>query len=180
MGVGYCAQAMILLTGLYHDADPGRRAELIECLQRNMEAVQVDEIHLFVEDPTALYELKSHPVINSPKVRLIAHGRRETFRDFFAYANRHLQGRAMIIANADIFFDHTLARLVGYDLSGQLLCLSRWDVQPDGTVSLFDHYDSQDAWIFEPPIRDFPCDFSLGVSGCDNRLAWEAENAGLQ
>ncbi|HXM36947.1 MAG TPA: glycosyltransferase family A protein [Pyrinomonadaceae bacterium] len=170
---------MILLTGLYYDPDPGRRAELLECLQRNIEADRLDEIHLFVEDPTVPEDLRSHPALNSAKVRLIAHGRRVTFRDLFAYATQQLPGRAVIIANADIFFDHTLARLDGYDLSGQLFCLSRWDVQPDRSVSLFDHHDSQDAWIFQAPIRDFPCDFNMGVLGCDNRLAWEAENAGL-
>jgi hypothetical protein len=172
--------AMILLTGLYEDADLSRRSELLECLKRNIENDQLDEIHLFVEEALGLDRLlNTYPLLAATKVRLIAQGRRVTYRDLFAYANRCLPERCVIIANADIFFDHTLARLGGYDLSDKLLCLSRWDVQPDGSACFFEHPASQDAWVFRAPIREFPCDFHLGVLGCDNRLAWEAEHAGL-
>jgi FkbM family methyltransferase len=170
---------MILLTGLYQDADARRSAELLECLQRNIENDRLEEIHVFVEDSIKSQPLMSHPPLTSPKIRLIQHGRRVTYRDLFANASERLAGCRVIIANADIFFDHTLACLDGYDLSGKLLCLSRWDLQPDGSARFFEHPSSQDAWIFQSPIREFPCDFHLGVLGCDNRLAWEAESAGL-
>jgi FkbM family methyltransferase len=169
---------MILLTGFYRDPDQNRRAELYECLQRNVEAERLDEIHLFLEEPLA--QLPPGPPFNSAKVQLVPHGQRVTFRDLFVYANRQLAGATVIIANADIFFDHTLARLDGYDLSGTLLCISRWDVRADGSASLFEHPGSQDAWIFRAPIRSFYCNFNLGVLGCDNRLAWEAEQVGLK
>jgi len=172
--------AMILLTGLYEDADLNRRNEFIECLKRNIENDNLDEIHLFTEEPLSLDKLLiDYPLLSAAKVRLIARGRRLTYHDLFDYANRCLQGRGVIIANADIFFDHSLARLDGYDLAGKLLCLSRWDVQSDGSAHFFNHPASQDAWIFRSPIREFPCDFYLGMPGCDNRLAWEADNAGL-
>jgi hypothetical protein len=118
--------------------------------------------------------------LRSSKVHLVVTGERVTYRALFAYANQELPGRRVIVANADIFFDHTLPRLEDYDLAGWLLCLSRWDVHTDGTWSLFDFEASQDAWIFQAPIRDVSCDFSLGILGCDNRLAWEAEHAGLR
>jgi hypothetical protein len=171
---------MILLMGFYQDADISRRGEFLECLQRNAANDRLDEIHLFIEEPLRLDQLSTvHPLLDGAKMHLIAHGRRVTYQDLFAYANRHLQGRRVIIANADIYFDHTLARLDGYDLAGKLLCLSRWDVQPDGSAYFFEHPASHDAWIFQAPIRLFPCNFHLGVLGCDNRLAWEAEHAGL-
>jgi hypothetical protein len=75
-----------------------------------------------------------------------------TYRDLFLHANRHLCGQSVVIANADMFFDETLRRLEEYDLSGKLLCLSRWDVQKDGTTCFFEHPCSQDAWIFRAPI----------------------------
>lgn len=171
---------MILLTSFYYDADASRRAELLECLRHNVEVARLDELHVFVEDAMAEKELKSHTRFSSAKVRLIPHRRRVTYRDLFDYASRELRGRRVIIANADIFFDQTLARLDGYDLSGRLLCLSRWDVQPDGSARFFEHAGSQDAWIFQSPIPAFNCDFQLGVLGCDNRLAWEAQQAGLK
>ena len=171
---------MILLSGFYREADASRRAEFQECLRRNIENNSLDEIHVFIEEPVEQSELlRENLLLAGAKVRLIAHGRRVTYRDFFAYANSRLSGRRVIVANADIYFDHTLARLDGYELAGKLLCLSRWDVWSDGSIHLFDHPASQDAWIFQAPIREIFCDFHLGVMGCDNRLAWEAEQAGL-
>src|ERR1051326_3024713 len=114
---------MILLTGLYVDADASRRVEFLECLRRNVENDQLDEIHLFVEEPGEVGKLVTeYPLLADAKIRLIAHGRRTTYQELFAYANNRLAGHRVIIANADIYFDHTLARLDGYDLAGKLLC----------------------------------------------------------
>lgn len=171
---------MILLTGFYQETNANRRAEFEECLRLNLENNWLDEIHLFIEDPVEQGRLLAeHPLLTAAKIRLVAHGQRTTFQEFFAYTNQHLAGRDVIIANANIFFDHTLARLTDYDLTNRLLCLSRWDVQADVGAQFFNQPMSQDAWIFRAPIREFRCDFHLGVPGCDNRLAWEAEHAGL-
>lgn len=171
---------MILLTGYYEDADMRRQAEFLECLRRNCENLWLDEIHLFIEDACSLDRLRAtHPAFAHAKLRLIAHGRRATYQEFFSYANRYLPGQQVLLANADIYFDHTLARLTEIDWTGQLFCLSRWDVQPDGTARFFEHPYSQDVWGFLSPLQDFSCRFPLGVRGCDNRLAWEAAQAGL-
>lgn len=171
---------MILLTGLYHEPDAGRRGELRECLRRNAANELIREIHLFIEDSVAAEDLQSDSVLSGNKLRLVPHGRRLTFRDLFDYSNRNLEGRGVIAANADIFFDDSLGLLEDYELDGKLLCLSRWDVQADGSASFFEHPASQDAWIFRAPVRGFACDFPLGVPGCENRLAWEAQRAGLK
>lgn len=170
---------MILLTGFYHDPDPLRRDELLECLKRNAANELIDEVRVFVEDATAHETISS--AIDQSKVTVVPFGRRETFRDLFDYANQHAKpGDTVIVANADIYFDKTLARLDNYDLSGKLLCLSRWDVRADGSLEFFEHPFSQDAWIFKTPLPAINCDFYLGKPACDNRLAWEAEHAGLQ
>jgi hypothetical protein len=166
-----CAKAA-LLTGHYHDTAQARRDEFLACLRRNVENQSLDEVYVLLEDG-------ARPELDHAKLRLVDHGRRVTYADLFAYANEHLHGRLVAIANADIYFDEGLARLDAVDLADTLLCLSRWDVQHDGSASLFEHGESQDAWIFDAPIRPFPCDFPLGVPGCENRLAWEAAAAGL-
>jgi hypothetical protein len=97
----------------------------------------------------------------------------------FEHANRYLNGAAVIIANADIFFDETLGLLEEEPLAGRMLCLSRWDQAADGGFRHFDRPESQDAWIFEPPVPCIAADFCFGKPGCDNRLAYEAERAGL-
>ena len=171
---------MILLTGFYDDPDPRRRGELLECLKRNAANDLIDEVRVFIEDATVLEIISATIPSNQSKVRLIPLGRRVTFRFLFDYANEILKGRTVVVANADIFFDETLGRLNGYDLNGKLLCLSRWNVQPDGSTQLLEHSYSQDAWIFQTPIPEINCDFYLGLPACDNRLAWEAEQAGLE
>lgn len=172
---------MILLTGFYLDPDSARREEFLECTRRNEANDTFDEIHVCTEYPVDLAQIRSsHPALAAPKIRLIPYGQRLTYRDLFLHANRHLCGQSVVIANADMFFDETLKRLEDYDLSGKLLCLSRWDIQKDGSACFFNHPCSQDAWIFQAPVIDFSCDFHLGVLGCDNRLAWEAKQAGLE
>jgi hypothetical protein len=172
---------VILLIGHYRDPDSRRRAELAECLRRNAAHRGLEQIRVFLEEPLdAAALVAEHPALGAPKVRLLAHGRRLTYRALFAHAAAELAGKRVIIANADIYFDTTLGRLASFDFGNRLLCLSRWDVAADGALRLFDHPHSQDAWIFQSPLRDFSCDFPLGVPGCDNRLAWEARNAGIE
>jgi len=170
---------VILLVSFYVDPDSRRQAELLECLRRNSRNDLISEIHVFVEDPRGAGLAAIFTELADARIRLIAHERRATYSDLFTYANRHLAGWRVIIANADIYFDRSLARLDGYDLADRLLCLSRWDVQANGETHLFDFSASQDAWIFQAPLREFRADFHLGVLGCDNRLAWEAEHVGL-
>ena len=171
----------ILVAGFYEDPDPARCDELLECVRRNVGNEAIDEMHLLVEDELGPPELTAgHPALADAKVRLVPHGRRCTYEDLFGYASERLAGRTVVVANADIYFDHTLARLHDYDLRGRLLCLSRWNVEEDGSAWCFEFAASQDAWIFEAPLPRFPCAFHLGIPGCDNRLAWEASKAGLE
>lgn len=171
---------MTLLIGFYADADWGRRSEFLECIRCNAANAYIDEILIFVEDETASAAVRERfSVLGHSKIRLLEHGRRLIYSQLFAFANLHLKGAAVIIANADIFFDETLALLEEETLAGRMLCLSRWDQATDGTLRHFDHPESQDAWIFEPPLPPITADFCLGKPGCDNRLAYEAERAGL-
>ena len=151
---------MNLLVGFYNDATPARTDEFIECIRRNAANPHIDSIRLFIEDPVSPADVQSRfPTLSHTKVHFVGHGHRLTYSHLFEYANRHLTGAGVIIANADIFFDESLALLDGYDLQGKLLCLSRWDVQADGSASFFEHPASQDAWIFRAPVPDSPVAF---------------------
>ena len=165
---------MILLLGHYRDPNPARAAELMECLRRNRENPHIHAIHLLAEGPPEEVDTGG-----DPKITVFPHGRRVTYRALFDHASQRLGGETIIVANADIFFDETLARVLDHSLVDSMLCLSRWDEQPAGPPVHFARPDSQDAWIFRAPIRPFSCDFHLGILGCDNRLAFEAARAGL-
>lgn len=171
----------LLLVGFYRDRDPRRMHELTRCLERNVRLPHFDKVHVFIEkrDRYDRYR-KKFSVLRDSKVRMIDHGRRVTYREFFDYANRVAPGQRVIVANSDIFFDDSLQRLDSVDLTGKLIGLTRWDILDDGTARPYEDPYSQDAWIFRPPILPFFCDFHLGLPGCDNRLAWEAHHAGLK
>ena len=171
---------MILLVGFYEDQAPARMQEFLTCLERNLANPHISEVRAFLEEGGGSERyVATYAVLRHPKLQLVDHGRRTTYRELFDHANRHLTGRRAIIANADIYFDHTLARLNAVRLDGRLACLSRWEVLEDGSAHLFEHPSSQDAWIFQVPVPAIACDFHLGLLGCDNRLAWEAQAAGL-
>lgn len=171
---------MILLVGFYQDADPARTSEFIECIRRNCENPSIDRLVVFIEHDASAAELRTRwAEFTHGKVQLIEHGRRLVFGHLFEFANRHFAGALVAIANADIFFDETLGLLDAVPLAGTFLCLSRWDERTDGNPEHYDNPCSQDAWIFEAPIPKIASDFRLGVPGCDNRLAYEAERAGL-
>ena len=171
---------MLMLSCFYRDSDPVRQAEILECLRNNLVNEEIDEVHVLVEDDSdPLQLLGSLSKCAESKVRVVAKRTRQTFQQLFQYANRQPPGQPIVLANADIYFDESLRRLRGLPLAGHLLCLTRWDVHRDGSAQLFDHPASQDAWIFQTPIPTFSCNFSMGVPACDNRLAWEAERAGL-
>jgi len=171
---------MILLVGFYIDANIARTEEFLECVRRNASNEYIERIDVFLEDPVSPADAQARfPALASRKVHLVAHGSRLTYSHLLDYANRHLPGAGVIISNADIFFDETLALLDEEPLAGRMLCLSRWDQATDGTFRHFDHPESQDAWVFEPPVPSVAADFCLGKPGCDNRLAYEAERAGL-
>jgi hypothetical protein len=167
-----------LLVGFYEERDPDRMAEYTTCLARNLDCCDIERVHVFDETRAAGASPRMS-VLGHPRMERVLCGRRTRFQDFFEYAARELPGRTVIIANTDVFFDETLGELAGYPMDGRLLALSRWDERADGSSALFEEPGSQDAWIFRAPLRPFPCDWYLGVPGCDNRLAWEARNAGL-
>ena len=80
---------MILLTGFYHDPDPHRRGELLECIKRNLANDWIDEVRVFIEDATAPETISE--LLDHRKLRLIELGRRVTFRFLFDYANENLK-----------------------------------------------------------------------------------------
>ena len=53
-------------------------------------------------------------------------GERLTFATAFTFANTYLRGKTVVLSNADIFFDDSLARLYGAKLQGNVLALLKW------------------------------------------------------
>jgi len=107
--------------------------------------------------------------------RTVMHGK-PTFSEIFDACR---EDSVNVIANSDIYFDlDGIAHILNGIRPLTTFALSRWNVHADGTVNLYDHADSQDAWVFLGKPTGIDAPFTMGVPGCDNRLAWLMKEAG--
>lgn len=170
---------LTLLVSLWHCADAGRRAELLECLRNNARHPCIARIVVFAESGArALVD-----EVAAESIEVIDQEGYPSFATFFDFANRNLRGQVVAIANADIFFDESLERLRDHDFDGGVLALTRHNVRPsvgwNGRV-WERNYGSQDAWIFRAPVPPIRNDLRMGWFGCDGRLARELQQAGVR
>jgi hypothetical protein len=164
---------MILLVGHYHEASPERAHEYEQCLWLNCKNAAIERVFVFLED--------EEPIgVEHANLELVPHGGRLRYNDLFAYAGLYIREQVCIIANADIYFDRTLDLVQRFDLAGKFLCLARWEIDTNSHLVKPAQSWSQDAWIFQTPIPRINADFELGRMKCDNRIAFEAREAGLQ
>jgi hypothetical protein len=111
---------------------------------------------------------------------------RPTFTDFFHATSKFLED-VNVIANLDIYFDESI-KLAQWITQDCVYCLTRWEHRSGGEIQPFEkrHYGhpgewSQDAWICTGnKILDIKADFTMGVGGCDNHLAYLLKEAGFK
>lgn len=173
-----------MVSGIYIQERP-RTEEIVGCLEKNVQNPFIQDVHLFIEDEKGAFEgalaADSYPAIGKlkallshPKVVVVPHYARPTYTGFFDYANRvFAEGEVAMISNSDIEYDGTLGELEDVPLAGVFICLSR-----EGGRGSYRAEVSQDTWIWESPIRIRPCDWTLGIAGGDNRIAYEGKVAG--
>ena len=178
-----------LFISVYQDKVPERTKELQECLTRNANA-GFDKITLFLEpkSESELLELSdtAFGVTTPDNSNIIVSRERVNFNYFFSImSNPQFSDGINIVCNSDIYFDSDSLDNIRkfYDETPNkettCLALSRWDIYPDGSVKLFDRWDSQDTWIFYgSPNVVASIDFPLGRAGSDNRIAYEIEQSG--
>lgn len=144
---------MNLFINSYTDNNPERNAELLTCLQKNMDCIHLD-----------IHALSGRP----------------TYQDYFNAINKVTGPNDLnIIANSDIYFkdlSYDQFNSLGYN---DCYALSRWDVLPDGSEVHYKNSGSQDTWIFRGPVKPFEgANFTQGVAGCDNKIAYLLQQAG--
>jgi hypothetical protein len=165
-----------LFTTYYLPTCEKRKAEYDFCINKN-KAASFDKIFLFVEEK----DLQAASLFG---VNLILTKNRPTFEDYFGYIKaNNFNDSINVLANTDIFFlnmnqiDKNIRRLKKGE---SCFALSRYEFEPGRPSYLFDRSDSQDAWIFngcEGLEKIKFVDFSMGIPGCDNRLAFELNKA---
>ena len=137
------------------------------CLKANLLNPLINKIYLFCDD--------GKQFLTNSKIVGIRVEQRPTYNDFFKVMNE-VEPEISVIANSDIYFDKSLA-CVKYLSGNEGFALSRWNVVKGGVV-LYNRQDSQDTWIFKGEIKKVYADFEIGRLGCDNRIAYELEQAG--
>jgi hypothetical protein len=168
-----------LFTTYYQPKSEERKAEYDFCIEKNKVA-SFDKIYLFVEQQDVEAALKFG-------VNVIVTDKRPNFKDFFDFIKKdEFADSINIVANTDIFFlnmhqiDQNLHRL----LKGvSCFALTRYNYHIHQPSHLYHRRDSQDTWVFngnEGLDKINFSDFPMGVAGCDNRLAYELKEAGLQ
>lgn len=166
---------MILLVPAYPHPDRARRGEIELCLRANFANVEFARVLLFGD--------AGHPTPD-PKLTVIPGTDRPTFAALFAAA-ANFPGQVCVVANADIYFDHTLA-LAADIAPGELYALSRWCPETQQPCVIGQH--GADAWLFRAPLppalltllHAAPRPIRLGMPFCDQRLARLALDAGLR
>lgn len=165
-----------LVTQIFKSTSNVTNEDMMMTLSRNVENLLIKSIHILTES------LMDFSMYNySGKIQQVVVGKRLTFRDAFELANRKLSQHLVILANADIYFDETITKVHEFfstDNSSRgdtiFLSLLKWRHGNGVDLSLSLRTDSQDAWVFQPPVSPtilLKSDFALGLPRCDNRLA---------
>jgi hypothetical protein len=169
----------VLITMLHEEPRPLRREELLDCLDRNLANPHIDSAHIFFE----MFSYSAtgplwRTLVSRPTATIVPRRGPLLFSDVIAHANRHLPGRRILLASPDVLFDDTLGRLSDDALRGRLACLNC--VAPGSTCCSAPTGDAGQAWSFLAPLPQFTSYFTVGWPGATERLAFEAQAAGVE
>jgi len=186
-------RGFILMTVLYNEGHKQRMQEYRDCFERNAAHPLIKHIHVVYDTSKDDGTNEMLEFLKAKNCTISYISGRPTFGYCFELANKQYLGDRIIMSNGDIYFNHTLSALNGYDLHNQFLVLTRWNVQDDGTLELFKQFKtdgsldtiaselSMDAWIFKTPLKPFiNPEFQLGTWACDGYIAYQAWISGLE
>lgn len=177
----------VLVNEWHHHRDAKRLAEMRESLSKNISSDSFDEITLFALNRGGLSGL------NLDKVRIVDCTERPSFRDIIEFCNTQYMDAQCVVANNDIEFP-PLTNSFPIARSKDLIAVSRHELK-NGKAVWFDHAEyygrqpihsipphafSNDAWIFNAPIRlKGGKRIMMGQMGCDQRFLWLAFMSGM-
>jgi LPS sulfotransferase NodH len=185
----YQEEGFHLIVSMYYEGNQKRLNEYRVCFEENILNKSINKIHVFIEHDTKqclrlitqFDFLKSHKVVIIPF--LSNKKRNVSYKDMVDYANNRLNGKDVIFANADIYFDESIRLAMKFNLSNSVLALTRWNKEEylDRNAQIWKRHSwSQDSWVFRAPL-DCNCnDIKLGWIKCDNRFAYELNEKGYK
>lgn len=180
-----------LYNNYYVDRTPNRQYELEQCFIRNILCSEIDRIIVLMSNAHQMHFvqmlLRNDLEAYSKKIKVVLSETRPTYRDWFSMTRKYTDINSIsCIANSDIIFtDEEIQKIKQYDFGiNNCIALSRWDISDINDLSksiIHDRSDSQDAWIKKGSFKDIPeAKFTLGIAGCDNRIAYLLEQSGYK
>ncbi len=166
----------ILVSQFYVPVKEKRLKELEYCVHRNEKNSLIDLIILVVEKG-----IEPNLIPSGKKIKIEWVDKRPSYGDLFKIASDNLKDSKglMIIANSDIFYmKEDIIKIKERIKEGEVFALSRWDFSTENDHSHHDTWDSQDSWIFRNFILPGNYEIKLGIPGCDNKIAYELNEAG--
>jgi hypothetical protein len=157
--------------------NPIRQYEINFCLKQIQANPHVTTVYLLNE---RIYTPKEMGLENLNKIVQISLGQRLAYADVFTIVNAQQIRGWILIQNADIFYDESLAALQTLSPSERIvLCQLRWEFEPTKPIRLFGpRSDSQDTWIYHSQQNaqlfkhEKAFRFQLGMPGCDNHILY--------
>ncbi len=164
----------------YTPKDPDRAEELRLCLDRNLNSGLFTRITLIIDDETETPEADR-------RLSVLRVSDRPTYLDWVRESRRRCPGQISILANSDIYFDDSIARLIEIFRADPkaFVALSRFEKCGDRIEPHPDPQWSQDVWAFAPQKEDaHPAasrlDIPMGAPRCDNKIAYVFATEGYQ
>jgi hypothetical protein len=167
---------IVLVTQFYIPNDIERYQELKYCVKKNIKNPAIDQIILVIDE-----EIDDLLIPHSEKIKIERMEKRPTYGDLFNIAIESLKGEEglMIVSNSDIFYyEEDVLKMLNSISFNESMALSRWEFIPGSDPIHHDTWDSQDTWVFKNTILPGEYDIKLGIPGCDNRIAFELQEAG--
>lgn len=184
-------KTFVLLTMLYNENNETRFNEYTTCLSINKNHPLIQKIHVLYDTTRDIPHNKSNMMhyIEEEGFEVTIIQRRPSYKEIIELANIYYPDSYIIVANADIFFNYTLQKLITYTKwETVFFALTRWNVQDDYTSLLLEGWGpyapnmiSADCWIFKtpflPPVNSES--IYMGSEGCDHKLASVMKKGGF-
>jgi hypothetical protein len=164
-----------LFYNYFESKNEERRNEINYCMNQFIKNGEIDNIYLLLSDPINIH--------GSNIIKIDILQEQPTYQDMFNVINTVSKDDDInIIINSDCYIDGSNVKLIKENIEKrQVYCLSRWDILSLAplTIRHFHSSESQDAWVFIGKMSaNIKADFKMGVSGCDNAIAYEFKRIG--
>lgn len=174
-----------LFTNYYVDANPFRQHEIDFCFKQNVKG-QFHRVYVFVSSEHKIaFNKIVVPEDKNGCVVLYDTPKRPSFNDYFRLMGEQENNDSInIMVNSDMFITDT-NQFVDYFRKTNFnrkicLALTRYEWTPHGSTLKMAN-DSQDTWAFcGSPLFKTETEYTMGIAGCDNKLAYELNSKGYR